>query len=58
MTVPPDLRLGRLEAAPALTRTDLLAPAVATFLAGWSRASDVLVSERDILDGLVAKLVR
>ena len=50
MTLPPDIRpdqprLGRLEAVPALTRSDLLAPAVSTFLAGWPRAEDVLVAE-------------
>jgi prolyl-tRNA editing enzyme YbaK/EbsC (Cys-tRNA(Pro) deacylase) len=42
-----DLRLGRLDAAPALTRVDLLAPTVSTFLAGWRRAADVLVAEID-----------
>ena len=47
MTVPPDYRLGRLEAVPALGRPDLLAPAVSAFLAGWSRAEDVLVAEID-----------
>ena len=52
MTVPPDFRpahdrLGRLTAAPALSRRDLLAPPVATFLDGWSRAAEVLVAEID-----------
>jgi prolyl-tRNA editing enzyme YbaK/EbsC (Cys-tRNA(Pro) deacylase) len=47
VTIPNDLKLGRLEAGPALARTDLLAPAVSTFLADWRRAADVLVAEID-----------
>ena len=47
MTFPPDYRLGRLEAVLALTRPDLLAPAVNELLATWARAADVLVAEID-----------
>jgi len=36
-----------LQAAPALSRPDLLAPAVSTFLAGWPRSGEVLVAEID-----------
>ena len=39
--------LGRLEAAPALSRPDLLAEPVHSALAGWSRAGDVAVAEID-----------
>ena len=49
--MPPDddsrRRLGRLVAAPALQRPDLLAPAVERFLAGWPAAAAVLVAEID-----------
>ena len=47
MTFPPDYRLGRLEAVLALTRPDLLAPAVNELLATWARAAEVLVAEID-----------
>jgi len=47
VSVPPDLRLGRLDAAPALDRPDLLAPAVSAFLSGWPRGGEVLVAEID-----------
>lgn len=47
MTVPPDLRLGRLDAAAALDRPDLLAPAVSAFLSDWPRAGEVVVAEID-----------
>lgn len=39
--------LGLLETMPALERADLLAPAVARFLASWPRAGEVLVAEID-----------
>ena len=40
-------RLGTLDVRPALDRPELLAAPVADFLAGWSRADDVLVAEID-----------
>jgi prolyl-tRNA editing enzyme YbaK/EbsC (Cys-tRNA(Pro) deacylase) len=40
-------RIGRLVAAPALERVDLLAPVVADFLRSWPRAGEVLVAEID-----------
>jgi prolyl-tRNA editing enzyme YbaK/EbsC (Cys-tRNA(Pro) deacylase) len=43
----PDIRLGRLEAAPALRRPDLLGATVAAFLRTWERSPDVLVAEID-----------
>ena len=42
-----ELNIGRLPAVPALERRDLLAPAVAAFLASWSRADAVGVAEID-----------
>jgi len=42
-----ELNIGRLPAVPALERRDLLAPAVAAFLASWSRAAEVGVAEID-----------
>jgi prolyl-tRNA editing enzyme YbaK/EbsC (Cys-tRNA(Pro) deacylase) len=39
--------IGRLAAVPALKRPDLLAPAVAAFLAAWPRAAGVGVAEID-----------
>jgi len=47
VTAPNDFKLGRLDTGPAFTRTDLLAPPVATFLADWARAPDVVVAEID-----------
>jgi prolyl-tRNA editing enzyme YbaK/EbsC (Cys-tRNA(Pro) deacylase) len=41
------LRIGRLAAVPALDRPELLAPPVAEFLRGWSRAAEVGVAEID-----------
>jgi prolyl-tRNA editing enzyme YbaK/EbsC (Cys-tRNA(Pro) deacylase) len=39
--------IGTLDWAPALERPDLLAPAVAAFVAGWSHAGEVLVAPID-----------
>jgi prolyl-tRNA editing enzyme YbaK/EbsC (Cys-tRNA(Pro) deacylase) len=44
MTAP---RIGRLDPAPALERSDLLAEPVARFLATWPRAGEVFVAEID-----------
>jgi prolyl-tRNA editing enzyme YbaK/EbsC (Cys-tRNA(Pro) deacylase) len=41
------LRIGTLDAVPALDRTDLLAAPVAAFLSTWPRADDVYVAEID-----------
>jgi prolyl-tRNA editing enzyme YbaK/EbsC (Cys-tRNA(Pro) deacylase) len=41
------VKIGILDAVPALDRTDLLAPAVAAFLRTWARARDVGVAEID-----------
>lgn len=41
------MSLGTLDWAPALDHPDLLAPAVAAFLAGWSHAGEVLVAPID-----------
>jgi prolyl-tRNA editing enzyme YbaK/EbsC (Cys-tRNA(Pro) deacylase) len=41
------VKLGRLDAVPALDRPDLLAAAVAEFLRGWPRAAEVFVAEID-----------
>jgi len=40
-------RLGTLETLPATDRPDLLAPSVATALAGWARAGETAVAEID-----------
>lgn len=47
MDLVPQTRLGRLEAVPALSRPDLLAPPVAAMLGGWSRAAGVYVAAID-----------
>jgi len=47
VTASPDIRLGRLQPSAASSRPDLLAPAVAQFLAHWRHAGDVLVAEID-----------
>lgn len=39
--------LGLLELSPALERTDLLAPPVAAFLAGWEHGREALVAQID-----------
>lgn len=41
------MKLGRLDAVPALDRPDLLAAPVAEFLRGWPRAAEVFVAEID-----------
>ena len=41
------MRIGSLDAVPALDRRDLLAQPVAEFLGGWDRAADVYVAEID-----------
>jgi prolyl-tRNA editing enzyme YbaK/EbsC (Cys-tRNA(Pro) deacylase) len=41
------MSIGTLDWTPAGERTELLAPSVAAFLAGWAQAADVLVAEID-----------
>jgi prolyl-tRNA editing enzyme YbaK/EbsC (Cys-tRNA(Pro) deacylase) len=45
--VTPSVRIGKLDAAPALEAPDLLAPVVAGFLRTWPRAGDVHVAAID-----------